>query len=208
MSSLIPALVCLLWFSFRLGAEVSDTIWAGDLPISNLSFQQIHEGVLRYPTLSGGKLSVPVEIWFWNSGEAWLMFDNARWGHTDRERTQIWVPQNPNSARWEYISPYSYNAQRRAGTLQGRSTRLINSSYYYSGYFIAWSASFKVSGNKLKLSKVVFSSDTLVKVLSSSADPRNLPKGIRFSRYPTFGPVAVLTKSGGKPSLATRGVDY
>ena len=44
--------------------------------------------------------------------------------------------------------------------------------------------------------------------LSSSADPRNLPKGIRFTRYPSFGPAAVLTKSGEKPSLARMGIDY
>jgi len=189
-------------------AQLADTIWEGDLSISNMSFQQIEEGVLKYPLLQGGKITVPVEIWFWGSGEVWLMFNNGRWGLTDREKNQIWVPQHPGSSRWDYTSTYSYNSVTKKGSLGGRSTRLVKSAWYYEGYYLAWSASFSIAGNRMTASKMVLTTDSLVKVLESSADPKNSPTGIKFTKMPTFGPSLALQKTVRKPSQAVEGIDW
>jgi len=189
-------------------AQLADTIWEGNLTISNLTFQQIEEGVLKYPALQGGKISVPVEIWFWNTGQAWLMFNNERWGLREREKNQIWLPQYPGSSRWEYTSSYSYNAGTKKGSLQGRSTRLVNSAWHYAGYFLAWSGSFSLSGNRMTLGKLTLSSDSLVEILAESTDPQNSPTGIKFAKMPTFGPTLTLQKTNRKPSQAVEGVDW
>ncbi|NBU71309.1 MAG: hypothetical protein EBS53_07660 [Bacteroidetes bacterium] len=188
-------------------AQLADTIWAGDLPISSISFQQIEEGVLKYPAVSGGKMTVPVEIWFWDNGEVWLMFDNEKWGLTDRERTQIWLPQYPGSSRWEYTSSYSFSPGTKKGSLRGRSTRLKDSPWNYKGNFYAWSGSFAVAGSRMTVSKMVLTADSLVEILAQSDDPKNRPTGIKFEKIPTFGSL-ILQKTGQKPSQAVQGEDW
>lgn len=189
--------------------QLADTIWEGNLPISNLTWQQIKDGVMQPPALEGGKMTVPVEVWFWNDGSAWLMFHNQRWGWTRGPKTQPWLPRSPGSARWENTGSYSYNARTRKGSVQGRSLRLVDSSYHYNGYFLSWSGSFSVSGSRMTVSKMTLAADSKVIVLSSSVDPRNAPTGIKFSRYPTFGPSLVLTKVAGRsPSTEIPGTDY
>lgn len=190
-------------------AQLADTIWEGNLTISNLSGQQVEEGALKYPALQGGKLPVPVEIWFWNNGEAWLMFDNVRWGLLDRPRFDPWLPRGPESSRWLSSSTYSFRQRSKNGTFQGKSTRLVGSTYHYAGYFISWSGRFSLRGTqRMEVDQMAVVADSMVKVLRSSADPRHAPNGVRFSRYPTFGPKLILAKTDRKPSQAVPGVDW
>jgi hypothetical protein len=157
---------------------LADTIWKGDLSISKMNPQQIEEGVLKYPLLQGGKITLPVQLWFWDDGFAWLMFNNERWGLTDRAKNQVWLPRGPGSSRWDHTSTYSVSKSGKKGSIRGRSTQLVDSSWSYRGYFLAWSASFSVAGNRMSLSKLVLSSDSSVKILSQSDDPRNRPNGV------------------------------
>jgi len=190
-------------------AQLADTIWEGNLTISNLSGQQVEEGALKYPALQGGKLPVPVEIWFWNNGEAWLMFDNVRWGLLDRPRFDPWLPRGPESSRWLSSSTYSFQQRSKNGTFQGKSTVLVGSTYHYAGYFISWSGRFSLRGTqRMEVDRMAVVADSMVKVLRSSADPRHAPNGVRFSRYPTFGPKLILAKTDRKPSQAVPDVDW
>ena len=200
----------LVWAATSVGhAQLADTIWEGNLPISNLTWQQIKDGVMQPPALEGGKMTVPVEIWFWNDGSAWLMFHNQRWGWTRGPKTQPWLPRSPGSARWENTVSYSWNARTRKGSVQGRSLRLVDSSYHYNGYFLSWSGSFAVQGSRMTVTRMTLAADSKVVALASSADPRNAPTGISFSRYPTFGPSLVLNKVVGRaPSTEIPGIDY
>lgn len=196
-----------LLFLLPVRAQLADTIWEGNLAISNLNFQAIEEGALQYPTLQGGKIVVPVEIWYWSDGAAWLMFDNHKWGLVDRERTQVWLPKGIGSSSWDSASTYSFNARSKKGTIQGRSTRLKASSWNYIGHFYAWSGSFAVSGNRMTLSKLVLTTDSLVEILAESDDPKNRPTGIKFAKMPSFGNLT-LQKTNQKPSQAIQGEDW
>lgn len=191
-------------------SQVADTIWAGDLPISGISFRQIEEGALKYPAVSGGKMTVPVEIWFWNDGSAWLMFDYHRWGLVDRQpRFDPWLPRGPGSSRWESTSTWAWSARSRKGSFKGKSTRLVDSEWHYRGYFLAWSGNFVISGNKMTVSKMVLGADRLAIMLGSSDDPKNRANGIQLGKMPTFGPSLVLVKvADRKPSESMEGVEW
>ena len=190
-------------------AQLADTIWAGDLTISGISFQQIEEGILKYPTVQGGKFTLPVEIWFWNDGSAWLMFDTLRWGLADRPRFDPMLPRGPGSRRWESTSTYTFNPRTQKGAFRGNSLRLVNSEWNYQGYFLAWRGNFAVSGSKLTVSKMVLGADRLVLITGESEDPRNKPNGIQLTKYPIFGPTLVLQKVvERKPSEAIQGQDW
>lgn len=49
------AVVLVLAVAVPARAQLADTIWEGNLTISNLGFQQIEEGLLKYPALQGGE---------------------------------------------------------------------------------------------------------------------------------------------------------
>jgi len=174
----------LFLLSFRVSAQLADTIWEAEVEIQNLNLQAVREGIpAQGPNLKNGSITLPMEIWFWNGTQCGLVFPTEKWGMREYWHYEWnWTDWegNPVQEFYTYMGPkywgggslapsyeneqdqvqvastYTYDASKKTGTLLQQTLYLLETSTRDLGSYWQISGSFSISGSKLTVKRATF----------------------------------------------------
>ena len=176
-------------------AQLADTIWEGKASVSGFSLQPCIGGLPKPDMILGGlKLQIPFEVWFLDSANLLVVGRRDKMGGDPANQKYLlfWglFPGEENGR--SHLEQATYRAERRSGTYSfacSRTRLAPDSVDSYQGQKTAMNGFFSVKGDRLVLSRPVF---------SFTPNPLG-PRGPKVLGVPKFA-FTQLSKTSRKPS--------